>query len=374
MTSLSGDLLSTGIARKTKLYYFNNFCRAYRSWFVPYIKGKVKSGSFKPVLAYLYTDLDCNLNCRYCYSQGRHIPGMSMETAIKAVNWLESIGCRVLAYMGGEPLVRKDFIIELTRYAAKKGFFVYLPTNGFLVDEAFVDAIGKAGVATINLAVDVVEPKPGLPKALNSIRDQFEYLIAKEKEYGYILFLNINITRKNLEDVKILTEIAYKRGIATDYHINEPPPIRYEDFKHHDDGWWITPDEYEKVDELVDWLIEKNRLGYPMVNSIEHLMAIKDFIRGKLKPWNCRAGELTMVIRLDGTFAPCFEMYGSSENWGSLDEGPKFDPERLKKLKSTCNTHCLSTCNFQAYHYSKSFIYSLQWVVKHAYSDILGVS
>jgi hypothetical protein len=41
---------------------------------------------------------------------------MTMEMAKDAVNWLESVGCRVLAYMGGEPLVRKDFIVELTRY------------------------------------------------------------------------------------------------------------------------------------------------------------------------------------------------------------------------------------------------------------------
>lgn len=360
--------------RKPRLYYLRNFYRAYQSWFVPYLKGKAKAGSFKPVLAYLYTDLDCNVNCRYCYSQGRHIPGMTMETAIKAVDWLESIGCRVLAYMGGEPLVRKDFILELTRYATKKGFFVYLPTNGYLLDEKFIDDIGKAGVATINLAVDVVEPKEGLPKALNRIRDQFEYLLAKEPEYGYILFFNINITRKNIEDVKLLTEIAHQHGIATDYHINEPPPIRYDHFKHHDDGWWITPAEYEKVDALVDWLVEKNRAGYTMANSVEHLLAMKDFIRGKLRPWNCRAGELSMVIRLDGTFAPCFEMYGSSEDWGNLDEGPKFDPVRLKELKASCSRHCLSTCNFQTYHYSKSFVYSLQWVVKHAYSNLLGTS
>jgi len=362
------------LPKKGRSYYTQNFVRAVRSWLIPYIKSCLASDTFKPVLAYLYTDLDCNMSCRYCYSRGKHIPGMTFETAVKAVDWLDSLGCRVLAYMGGEPLVRKDFIIELTEYAVRKGFFVYLPTNGILLDEEFINAIGKAGVATINLAVDVVEPKEGLPKALSRIRDQLEYLIAKEPEYGYITFLNINITRYNIEDAKELTEIANKLGIATDYHINEPPPITYENFPHHDDGWWITPNEFEAVDKLVDWLIEKNKAGYPMVNSVEHLAAMKDFIRGRLKPWGCRAGELTMVIRLDGSFAPCFEFYGSNEDWGNLFEGPKFDRKALAEMKKNCSRHCLSTCNFQAYHYSKSFLYSLQWVVKHAYSNFLGVS
>ncbi|MGC8720266.1 MAG: radical SAM protein [Thermodesulforhabdaceae bacterium] len=362
------------LPKKDRSYYLKNFTRAFRSWLIPYIKSRLASNSFRPVLAYLYTDLICNMTCRYCYSHEKHVPGMTFETAVKAVDWLDSIGCRVLAYMGGEPLLRKDYIIELTRYATRKGFFVYLPTNGVLLDEKFIDEIGKAGIATVNVAVDVLEPKEGLPKALSRIRDQLEYLIAKEPEYGYITFLNINITRHNIDDAKELTEIAHRLGIATDYHINEPPPITYENFAYHDDGWWITPNEFEAVDRLVDWLIEKNKNGYTMVNSVEHLALMKDFIRGRLKPWGCRAGELTMIIRLDGSFAPCFEMYGADKDWGNLFEGPRFDRFELAEMKKKCSTHCLSTCNFQAYHYAKSFLYSLQWVVKHAYADFLGVS
>ena len=371
----TGDInLIVNDIKKLRKYILKNAWRGFKSWLLSYIKSRFKKHTFRPVLAYLYTDLDCNVRCRYCYSQGKHIPGMTMDTAKKAVDYLKSIGCRVLAYMGGEPLVRKDFIIELTEYAVKNGFFVYLPTNGILLDEEFIDAIGKAGVATINLAIDVVKPKEGLPKALSIIIPQFEYLLEKEPEYGYITFLNINITRKNLEDVKILTEIAHRLNIATDYHINEPPPIDYENFKYKEDGWWITPNEFDEVDNLVDWLIEKNKSGFTMVNSIEHLSLIKDFIRGKLRPWDCRAGELTFVIRLDGSFAPCFEMYGSDYDWGNVFAGVKFDREKLNELKKECSTHCLSTCNFQVYHYTKSFLYSLQWVGKHAYSSLLGTS
>lgn len=360
--------------KKGKLYYTNNFTRGFRAWLLPYLRARLRPSDFRPVLAYVYTDLNCNMECHYCYSRGKRIPGMTMETGKKVVDWLESVGCRVLAYMGGEPLVRKDFILELTEYATSKGFFVYLPTNGLLLDEEFIDAIGKAGVATINLAVDVVEPKEGLPKALSKIEDQFEILLAKEPEYGYITFFNINITQKNIEDVKELTEIAHKKGIATDYHINEPPLIDYDGFSHHEDGWWITPKEFQEIDALVDWLIEKNRAGYTMVNSIEHLKAMKDFIRGKMNPWPCKAGILSMVIRLDGSFAPCFEMYGSQEYWGDIYQGARFDRHRLAELKETCSKRCLSTCNFQVYHYTKSLLYSLQWVAKHAYSHFLGVS
>ena len=299
---------------------------------------------------------------------------MTMKVAKDAVNWLNSVGCKVLAYMGGEPLVRKDFIIELTRYATRKGFFVYLPTNGILMDEAFIDEIGRAGVATVNLAVDAVEAYEGIPKYFSRIRRQFEYLVEREKEYGYITFLNINITQKNSKDARKLTEIAHRYGVATDYHINEPPLIKYETYQHHDDGAWITEDEFKAVDELIDWLIEKNLQGCTMVNSAEHLRAMKLFIRHQLPPWPCRAGQLLMIIRLDGTFAPCFELYGSTEDWGNIYDGPKFDPVKLARQKQECTPHCLSTCNFQVNHYVQNMLYWLQWVAKHAYAHFFGIS
>jgi MoaA/NifB/PqqE/SkfB family radical SAM enzyme len=299
---------------------------------------------------------------------------MTMQTAKDAVKWLQSVGCKVLAYMGGEPLVRKDFIIALTRYAVRNGFFVYLPTNGILMDEAFVDDIGKAGISVINLAVDAMDGYKGIPKHFNRIKPQFHYLVQQEKKYGYITFFNINITKNNVKDVKQLTEIAHKHGIATDYHINEPPQIKYQGFAHEQDGAWITEAEFDEVDELLDWVIRKNLEGYTMVNSVEHLSAMKLFIRHQLPAWPCMAGKYSMIIRLDGSFAPCFELYGADEDWGNIYDGHKFDPERLAGQKQKCSPHCLSTCNFQVCHYSSSLIYSMQWLAKHAYSSFLGIS
>lgn len=359
--------------QKTK-YHLHNFTRAYRSWLLPYIKSCLYTRQFRPILAFLYTDLNCNLECHYCYSRGKKISGMTMQVARDCVDWLSSIGCRVLAYMGGEPLVRKDFIIELTRYAAEKGFFVYLPTNGILLDESFIDDIGKAGVSAVNLAVDAVAPCEGLPKYFGRIRPQFEYLVEKQNQYGYITFFNINITPNNIDDVKELTETAHKYDIATDYHINEPPLIKYDTYQHEEDGAWITDKDVQTVDSAIDWLIEKNLRGYTMVNSVEHLQTMKQFIRHELPPWPCRAGQSTMIMRLDGSFAPCFELYSSKEDWGNIYNGPRFSLGKLAEQKKECTPHCLSTCNFQVNHYTQSWIFSLQWVAKHAYASFFGIS
>jgi molybdenum cofactor biosynthesis enzyme MoaA len=94
---------------------------------------------------------------------------------------------------------------------------MYLPTNGYLLDKPLIDALGQAGLAAVNLAVDCVAPRKGLPKALLSIESQFRHLVEQQSRYGYLLFFNINICRTNLKDVKLLTEIAHQNRIGTDY-------------------------------------------------------------------------------------------------------------------------------------------------------------
>jgi sulfatase maturation enzyme AslB (radical SAM superfamily) len=199
-----------------------------KAWGIPYAKSRWYSQQLRPILAYLFTEYKCNLDCHYCWAYNNQHKGMTEDAARRSIDWLEEIGCRVLAIMGGEPLIRWPFVHKVTHYAAKKGFFVYLATNGRLLRPKVIDRLGDAGLAVINLAIDSVEERPELPKALNPIKENFEYMVKKQRHYGYTSFLNINITRINLDDVRQLTEIGRQYNLATDYHINESPMMEQE--------------------------------------------------------------------------------------------------------------------------------------------------
>ncbi len=347
-------------------YKWGNGVRAVNCWVVPYLWSRVYSNQFRPVLCYLYTDWKCNIDCHYCFQYDNQREGMSLEIAKSNIDWLKSVGCRVIPLMGGEPLLRKDFVLEVIRYGAQNGFFMYLPTNGYLLDRAFVDAIGEAGVAAVNLAVDCVAPRKGLPKALLAIEPQFRYLVEGQKKYGYLVFFNINICKTNIKDVKLLTEIAHENRIGTDYHLNEPPQpfTDLQHYKHRSDGLFLTPEQYTEVDELLDWIIEKQRRGWPMVNSIAHLQAFKQRMRGNTGEWDCRAGMNGALIRPDGSLSPCFDMINYEHDWGRIWE-PKFDPQELAQLKQRCKSQCSSTCFYTMGSYYR-FGPLMQWVRKHA--------
>lgn len=291
------------------------------------------------------------------WSFNNTVKGMTEDIARRSLDWLYERGCRVVGLMGGEPLLRPQFSHKVVYYAAKKGFWVYIGTNGRLLKPELADRLGNAGVAVFNFALDAWDEKPGLPKALVPVQKNLEYVLRKQYVYAYMVFFNINICRNNLEDVKRITEYARAHRIGTDYHINETPMLEQDEHFTHlsDNPTYIRPEDWRAVDELVDWIIEKNKSGYQMVNSVQRLQEMKAFVRmssgldirkygwygdgtdtegdltrrpsslpgivqdadGDLHftPWNCRAGQNNVIIRTDGTVAPCFPMYPSTYPW-----------------------------------------------------------
>ncbi len=350
-----------------------NARRAWRTWGVPFFKSLWHRGELRPIIAYLFSEWKCNLDCHYCWSFNNDVRGMDEGTARRSIDWLHSIGNRVLALMGGEPLLRPAFIHKITDYAAKKDFFVYLPTNGRLMRPEVIDRLGDAGIATINLAVDCVKEKPGLPKALEPIRPYFDYLIKRQHRYGYSVIFNTNITHLNIDDAYQLTEIAHDNGISNDYHINEAPMLEQSHFQHLDDNsTYLRPEDYPKVDALLDHLIEKSKNGYKMANPRQHMLDMKDLMRGRVKPWPCRAGQNMLIIRTDGTLAPCFPMYSATHDWGTVGNH-KFDVRQLDEMKKECSTHCLSTCNYiLAFCYNTRRV--ITWGLKQAAHGFRGAT
>jgi len=377
--------------------------RAMRGWLFPYVRSRVLPGEFHPITAYLFLEYKCNLDCWYCWAFDNKVKGMTEDVARHSIDWLHDSGCRVLALMGGEPLLRPDFAHKVVYYAAKKGFSVYIGTNGRLLRPDVADRLGDAGVAVFNFALDAWDLKPGLPKALVPARGNLEYVLRKQYVYDYMVFFNINICRNNLQDVRLLTDFAHERRVATDYHINETPMVEQDEhFKHlSENPTYIRPEDWRAVDGLIDWIIEKNKAGYQMVNSVKRLQEMKAFVRmgsgvdlrqygwygdgtsgngevtellesmpgvvrgsdGSLQftEWNCRAGQNNVIIRTDGTVAPCFPMYASTYDWGNIDT-PKFDQGQLGEMKKTCQRHCFSTLNHNlAYCYNDARVVKWLW-------------
>lgn len=108
-------------------YKLNNGVRAFKRWVIPYVNSRIHAEEFRPVLCYMYVEWKCNIDCHYCFQYDNTNTNMTLDTAKSAVDWLKSLGCRVIPLMGGEPILRRDFTLELVEYGAKNGFSCTCP-------------------------------------------------------------------------------------------------------------------------------------------------------------------------------------------------------------------------------------------------------
>jgi MoaA/NifB/PqqE/SkfB family radical SAM enzyme len=93
---------------------------------------------------------------------------------------------------------------------------------------------------------------------------------------------------------------------------------------------------------------------------------MKLLMRGHPPAWRCEAGEHSLIIRTDGTLAPCFPMYSATVDWGVVGNH-KFDRNQLNEMKVECSKHCLSTCN-----YILGFCYNTRRVVAWGLKQAMG--
>ncbi|MBI4444748.1 MAG: hypothetical protein HY645_02465 [Acidobacteria bacterium] len=55
--------------------------RAMRGWLFPYVKSRILPGDFHPIIAYLFTEWKCNLDCHYCWAFDNRVKGMAEDIA-----------------------------------------------------------------------------------------------------------------------------------------------------------------------------------------------------------------------------------------------------------------------------------------------------
>lgn len=96
---------------------------------------------------------DCNLKCKGCWSKdyesGHEI---SYEKLDDILSQAEKLGIVECFMTGGEPLLRKDDILNLCKKHNKMTFGAF--TNGTLIDENFADEMVKVGNMNVFLSIE----------------------------------------------------------------------------------------------------------------------------------------------------------------------------------------------------------------------------
>jgi radical SAM protein with 4Fe4S-binding SPASM domain len=102
----------------------------------------------------------CNLRCLHCHAEARDAMAneLNLKEAMQAIDEMALLGTEALIFSGGEPLLRKEFILTLAEYCVDVGIIPAMLTNGVLINHKVAWELKDAGIMAVGIPLDSADP------------------------------------------------------------------------------------------------------------------------------------------------------------------------------------------------------------------------
>src|SRR5690606_37342813 len=118
----------------------------------------------------------CNLACGYCNEFDSFSKPVPYEELIRRMDHLiDELGVTIMDFLGGEPLLHPR-LPELVAHAHRKGCWTNIITNGLLLSDALVQKLNDAGLDSMCVSIDRVNPTEFTHKGLRPLRRKLRAL------------------------------------------------------------------------------------------------------------------------------------------------------------------------------------------------------
>lgn len=303
-----------------------------------------------PVYVQFYVTARCNLTCQQCniiYANS-DVRECSLDEIKRIADNFAKLGVAIVLLTGGEPFVRED-LPDIIGEFESRGVHVRMQTNGIATEEQVARAVEKGG-RDISISLDSLLPgrqdhinggfRQSWERALRTISLFTKYLPAKESfaAFGCVL------QRENLNDLEDVIRFGSAIGWYTSLvPIHVTDHSRPMNFRTFDQTLRFTPEEYGKVDKVVERVREMRGEGFLLYDSDQYLDDIKRFVKGEQTTWRdknegvCDSPNLYFALLPNGDIAPCcdhrlpFSLSAADPDFPKIYRDKIFRQEVMKK-------------------------------------------
>jgi MoaA/NifB/PqqE/SkfB family radical SAM enzyme len=267
------------------------------------LKGLVKtnlSGRPTPVAMTFAVTYRCQCRCVHC-SAGRHLrtdlPELSTAEAKKVIDDSQKLGVAIMAFTGGEPLVRPD-IYELVAHVDQARTMPILFTNGLLLSEENVARLAEAGLYSLFVSLDSpIAAEHDRCRGMPGLFDTAVAGLEKARDAG--IFVGISsyagrtATRQGM--YKKLYGLAQQLKVHNVILFDSVPTGNM----LHNTAEMLTPEQREEIMAFSESIF--NRAMVPPLSS----QAWQNSVEGNLSGIGCLAGNIQYYVSAYGEVAPC---------------------------------------------------------------------
>lgn len=301
--------------------------------------------------------LRCLMSCRNCYIWKQ---GTDFSKELPIERWIEAVGYLPglldkrtdIIITGGEPLLKEN-ILDFIGFCSGMGYRISLQTNAFLIDEELAKRLADTGLWRIDISFhslreeihDFLRGRKGVyRKVLRAI----DYLSKFAPNVG----INIQtiIMDINLEEVLEMAEWVEKDE-RLDYILYLAPMLPFgapidEDWFNKEEYRFMWPQDTERVNAILDELINKKAYFKKIANSISQLKIFKKYFSHSLghNETKCTLGLRDINIDPEGNVFLCF----SQPSIGNIQENNLRDiwmSRKAEKVRLQMK-HCEKKCHF----------------------------
>lgn len=243
----------------------------------------------------------CNLKCKGCWAaEYGHKQSLSNEEMQSIVTQGKEMGTHFYMLTGGEPLIRKNDIIELARKNQDAGFVIY--TNATLVDQKFCDDMNEVGNIGLALSLEGTEESNDWRRGEGAYKRTIEAMELLKKN-KCLFGVSVCYTRKNIEFVTSdeFMDMIIEKGAKYSLMFNYMPV-------GHDADKDLIPTP-EQREYMYKWLkkVRNQKTGKPIF--------IMDFQNDAEYVGGCIAGGRNYFhINSAGDIEPCVFIHYSDTN------------------------------------------------------------
>ncbi len=257
------------------------------------------SADNRPLVVWNMTNR-CNLACMHCYISAEdrsYRDELTTDEAKAFIDDLAQMGCPVLLFSGGEPLLRED-IFELGRYTSQTGVRPVISSNGTLITPEAAEKIKDAGFQYVGISID------GVPETHDRFRKRkgcFTAAISGIKACaaaGVKAGVRLTVNRHNVDDLPAVLDIVEQEAIPRFcmYHLvyaGRGRELIESDISHQQSREVAQT----LVDKALDW--GKREVNTEILTTDNHADGIflKNYIHRELPD---REGEVDALLCMHG--------------------------------------------------------------------------
>jgi uncharacterized protein len=281
---------------------------------------------------------NCNLSCSYCALGNKKVGRMSLETGIAAIDYALRNGGRQpeICFFGTEVLLEWSLAQKLIVYARRRfdeltgqnngpeKLHLSLTTNGLLLDEGKMAFLEENGV-DLSVSIDGNEQTHNTHRLLPNGKPTYQRLASLFPlllKYRPLVTIASTFTPHTVANLYVGLRDLYSQGFRRmTFSLNRDDP-----------GWHVEHfDIYaSQVEQVALWYARLLMAG----DSELRLGYLDLVMEGSLNATtgHCGFGEYQLAVGTDGSFYPCWRLYGWPDlRLGDVRRGP--DQSQLSKLR-----------------------------------------